>query len=375
MGYTLGLPPGVLVPDHPAIDALVARIRPQNGLILPSSARFNAKPTRKTVMITNLPLDISNDEIVQAVTANLQKRKLVTTATPIVRCDIHKSRFNAFLHMKSQRDAEAAVQLGSVLFDQRLSKIVWAATVDDQSTAQKADYEEIRDNSHSLFVDSLLPVPSLDAIRQSFSQRFQIEELVQPEGFNHCLLFLTDPYLADLAADTLNGTIVDGIKLRVRRSFLHQNEGARGLDQKEAKRAAIAAGPSAMFSVVSPLMRDKPCVADILNPAVQIAVVIRPETERLQESTGRTLRIFNIAPLLTLYDPDVCREIASDVREECQKFGRVADCEIVRLASETLPSDFAVVKVVFEDPDEAKDAQMALAGRRYAGRLVVTQLT
>jgi hypothetical protein len=233
----------------------------------------------------------------------------------------------------------------------------------------------MRDSSRSLFVDSLLPVPSLNAIRQSFSQHFQIDELVQPEGFNRCLLFLADPFLGDLAADKLNGTIVDGVKLRVRRSFLPQNEGARALDQKEAKRAAIAAGPSTMCSVVSPLMRDKPCVADILNPAVQIAVVIRPETERLQESTGRTLQIFNVAPMLALCDADVCQEIAADVREECQRFGRVVGCEIIKLASETLPSDFAVVRVVFEDPNDAKEAQMALAGRRYAGRLVITQLT
>jgi hypothetical protein len=130
-----------------------------------------------------------------------------------------------------------------------------------------------------------------------------------------------------------------------------------------------------MCSVISLLMRDKPCVADILNPAVQIAVVIHPETECLQQSTGKTLQIFNIAPTLALYDADVCQEIAADVKEECQRFGRVADCEIVKLASETLPSDFAVVRVVFEDPNEAKEAQMALAGRRYAGRFVVTQLT
>jgi hypothetical protein len=78
--------------------------------------------------------------------------------------------------------------------------------------------------------------------------------------------------------------------------------------------------------------------------------------------------------LIVLYDLDVCREIVDDVKDECQKFGRVRECEIIKLASEALPSDYAVVKVVFDDESEAKEAQMALSGRRFSGRLVITQL-
>jgi hypothetical protein len=111
-----------------------------------------------------------------------------------------------------------------------------------------------------------------------------------------------------------------------------------------------------------------------LNPNVTVAVVIRPETERLQPATGRTLFLYNIAPLLVLYDLDVCHEVVDDVKSECQKFGRVRECEIIKLASEVLPSDYAVVKVVFDDQSEAKSAQMGLAGRRFSGRIVLTQL-
>ena len=45
-----------------------------------------------------------------------------------------------------------------------------------------------------------------------------------------------------------------------------------------------------------------------------------------------------------------------------------------KLISEALPSDYAVVKVIFENHNDAKDAQIALSGRRYAGRIVITQL-
>ena len=55
--------------------------------------------------------------------------------------------------------------------------------------------------------------------------------------------------------------------------------------------------------------------------------------------------------------------------------GRVFDVSVEPLPTNvSLPSDYAVVKVVYEDPKAAKEAQIALSGRRYAGRLVITQL-
>jgi hypothetical protein len=273
--------------------------------------------------------------------------------------------------MKTQKDAEAAVQLGSVIVGQQVLKLSWAAVKD---RAREDEWEEVRDNGECLFVDALLPIPPVEAIRNVFGARFPIEELVVPEGFNYCIVYLLDKRDSDGAVDELNGVVVEGVKLRVQRAFRRPSEGPRGIGMKEVSRMAITAGPSTMYSVISPLMREKPSVADILNPNVQVAVVVRPETERLQPATGRTLFLYNVAASLVLYDADVCREIVEDIKEECQKFGRVKECEVIKLASEALPSDYAVVKVVFENAAEAKDAQMALAGRRFSGRIVLTQL-
>ena len=146
------------------------------------------------------------------------------------------------------------------------------------------------------------------------------------------------------------------------------------LDDNERRKMKISEGPSNLLTVLSPYMREKPCIADILNPDVPVSVVIHQETERLQKSTGSTLLLYNIAPQITLYDNDECIDIINDIKDECNKFGKVLECMVDKLISEALPSDYAVVKVIFENHNDAKDAQIALSGRRYAGRIVITQL-
>ncbi|OHS96236.1 hypothetical protein TRFO_37620 [Tritrichomonas foetus] len=387
MGFTLGLPPGFYAPDKPEIRELVNKIKHLNGIILPSAVsatQDQSKQQRKTVMVTNLPIDISNDEIITIVTNQLHHRKLVTDRDPVESCDIHASRYVAFLHMKTPKDAAAAVQLGSIITGSHVLKISWAnlkdsknnnSNTNSEQNATGSDYFDKGNSLDSLFVDSILPLPPADRIKAYFEERFPVEDVVIPKGFNHALVKLADYCNVDRAIFMLDGIVVDGVKLRVRKAFINESEGPNMLDEIEKRRVRIAAGPSTMLIVLSPLMRTKACVADILNTEVPINVVIHPETEKRQKPTGNTLLIYNIAPQTIMYDTDACQDIVSDVSEECSKFGKVIECTVNPLqADEVLPSDFAVVKVIFEEAKDAKEAQLALSGRRYAGRLVITQL-
>jgi hypothetical protein len=378
MGFTLGLPPGLYVPDRPEINDLVEKIRPLNGLILPSAvasleplARQNV---RKVVTVTNLPLEISTEEIGNLIASNMLKHKLTAETNPVVSCEIHKTRIHARVEFRSQKLAEAAVQLGSVLVGTHALQIMWPVSRREKTEAALSDYFNSRDTNDCIFIDSLLPLPNIDVLAQAIEQSFKIDSIERPDGFNHCTLRLSDPQLLSSAIFQLNDSLVDGVKLRVRRAFVDCDQPPRNLNAKELRKMTTTSGPSTMFTVVSPLMRSKPCVADILNMEVPVSFAIRPETERLEPSTGLALHIFNIAPLVALYDNEVCQDLIMDIREECNKFGRVIDCVVAKLASESLPSDYSIVKVLFDNKEDAKQAQMGISGRRYCGRLVITML-
>ena len=373
MGYTLGLPPGIYAPDTDDIRKVVATIKPQNGVILPSSlpiaSSLAARQPKKRILITNLPLEIASEEIRELLVSNLMRKKLITNDDAVVDCHINASRFNATVTMKTQKDAEAAVHLGSLTIGQQLLRIIWAPQA---SPTSEQEHVNTVDTSEYIFVDALLPLPPTDEITSAFCQRsFDIAEIQHPVGFNHCIVILSDPQLAAQAVAELNGAIVGGVKLRMQR--LGHRE-SKQVAPKETSKMQLSVGPSNKYSVVSPLLRTRPCVADVLDCDVQIAAVVRPETERMQPSTGTILNIFNIAPILACFDPEVAQEVIDDVRSECERFGSVSSCVIERLGSEPLPCDCAVVRVVFESPDDAKKAQLGISGRTYGGRTVITQL-
>lgn len=379
MGFTLGLPPGFYAPDKPEIRELASRIRAQNGVILPSAVSAlgpGAQASKKTVIVSNVTVGVSEDAIVREVCAQLQRRKLVSGSDPIVGCDIHPTKFIAYLQMRTQKDAEAAVSLGSIILDQQVMRLSMDRGQDmiakGVASAPEAA-KQIADYSNAIIVDSVLPLPPERSIREAFERHFAVESITRSDGFEHEIVMLKDQELTDVAVFRLNNAVVDGVKLRVRRAFVDGGDSGL-LDANEQRKMKLSEGPSNLLTVLSPHMREKPCVADVLNPEVPVSVVIHQETERLQKPTGATLLLYNIAPQIALYDNDECIDIINDVKDECNKFGRVRECMVDKLISEALPSDYAVVKVIFENSEDAKDAQIALSGRRYAGRIVITQL-
>ena len=373
MGYTIGLPPGIYAPDTDEVRQVVAKVKAQNGVILPSSlpqsSAFATRQPRKRVLVTNLPLEIASEEIKELLVTNLMRKKLITSEDAVVDCYINASRFNATVTMKTQKDAEAAVQLGSLTSGQQLMKIIWAAQA---AAPVEQDIPDAIDTSNFIFVDSILPLPSAASIKEQFEGcEFAVREIQQPTGFSHCIVILDDQSQAEYAAASMNGAVVDGVRLRVQRLGSRER---KPLTQKETTKTQNSIGPSNKYAVVSPQLRTKPCVADILDCDVPVTIQIRPETERLQPSTGTVLNIFNVAPMLATFDQDVCQEIVDNMRDECERFGNVVSCTIERLGSEPLPCDYAVVRVTFESLEDAKKAQLGISGRRYGGRTVITQL-
>jgi splicing factor U2AF 65 kDa subunit len=66
-------------------------------------------------------------------------------------------------------------------------------------------------------------------------------------------------------------------------------------------------------------------------------------------------------------------EIVEDVREECEKYGRVEEIKIPRPSMGSRQSaGVGKIFVKYDDVDSARKALSALAGRKFADRTVVT---
>ena len=81
----------------------------------------------------------------------------------------------------------------------------------------------------------------------------------------------------------------------------------------------------------------------------------------------RVLLLLNMVTEAELADPAEYDDIVADVREECGRFGHVMNVLVPRPGER----DVGRVMVEFGDEEGAKKAHAALAGRTFAGRVVV----
>ena len=66
-------------------------------------------------------------------------------------------------------------------------------------------------------------------------------------------------------------------------------------------------------------------------------------------------------------------EICQDVKEECEKYGKVLDMKVPRPTGGSRQSNgVGKIFVKFDTPESAGKALRALAGRKFADRTVVT---
>jgi len=73
-----------------------------------------------------------------------------------------------------------------------------------------------------------------------------------------------------------------------------------------------------------------------------------------------------------LRDDEEYEDILDDIREECQKYGAVRSLEIPRPMEGVDIPGVGKVYVEFTSVTDCQKAQQALAGRKFANRVVVT---
>jgi splicing factor U2AF subunit len=84
------------------------------------------------------------------------------------------------------------------------------------------------------------------------------------------------------------------------------------------------------------------------------------------------LCLMNMVTEEELVDEEEYEDIVEDIREECSKYGAIRSIEIPRPIHGVEVPGLGKVFVEFMSADDASAAQTALAGRKFASRVVVT---
>lgn len=87
---------------------------------------------------------------------------------------------------------------------------------------------------------------------------------------------------------------------------------------------------------------------------------------------GRVLQLLNMVTAEELIDNEDYEEICEDVKEECEKYGKVLDMKVPRPSGGSRQSaGVGKIFVKFDTPETAGKALRSLAGRKFADRTVV----
>lgn len=200
----------------------------------------------------------------------------------------------------------------------------------------------VEETPNKLFIGSLPSHLNEDQVKELLTSFGMLKSFTlvkdsstgESKGYAFCEYI--DPKNAEQAIEGLNGMSLGEKKLIVNRA---------GANQKQTSASAVAGIPLPIQGMD---------LMSTLNEATEV------------------LCLMNMITLDDLLDDDEYQEILEDVREECGKYGRVRNVIVPRpIEGQAVPGQGKIF-CEFASPEDTKKAAGALAGRKFANRVVVT---
>jgi splicing factor U2AF 65 kDa subunit len=165
-----------------------------------------------------------------------------------------------------------------------------------------------------------------------------------------------DPAVTDIAVEGLNGMELGDKHLKVQRASI-------GLTQVSGLEMGVNA--MSMLAGTTSQGLDEGRVLQLLNMVTPEELIDNEDYEGQSSATCLYKKLFTILNIIS--------EICEDVKEECEKYGRVLEMKIPRPSGGSRQSaGVGKIFVKFDTPESAGKALRALAGRKFADRTVVT---
>ncbi|KAE9381729.1 hypothetical protein N431DRAFT_476510 [Stipitochalara longipes BDJ] len=325
-----------------------------NAALKPSNSR-----QAKRLLIHNLPPSANEEALVNFFNLQLNGLNVIEGSDPCISAQISKDKSFALLEFKQATDATVALALDGITMEDdhmngaangdtkglsiRRPKDYIVPAVTDETTYEPGVVSNVVVDTQNKILISSIPLYLTDEqvteLLISFGELkafVLVKDASTEESRGIAFCEYVDPSATDIAVEGLNGMELGDKHLKVLRASIGHTQ-VSGLEM----------GVNAM------------------------SMLAGTTSQGLDE--GRVLQLLNMVTPEELIDNEDYEEICEDVKEECEKYGKVLDMKVPRPTGGSRQSNgVGKIFVKFDTPESAGKALRALAGRKFADRTVVT---
>ncbi len=323
-----------------------------NSALQPSNSR-----QAKRLVVHNLPPSAADESLVDFFNLQLNGLNVVEGSDPCISAQMAKDRSFALLEFKSASDATVVLAMDGISMEDSANSAADGASKGLEITRPKDYVVPATDNApaepgvtSSVVPDtankiSVTNIPSyltdelVTELLRSFGELkafVLVKDRSTDESRGIAFCEYVDPAASDIAVEGLNGMELADKHLKVKRAAI-------GTTQTGATETSVNA----------------------------LSMLAGSNEGGLGE--GRVLQLLNMVTPEELIDNEDYEEILEEVREECEKYGKVLEVKIPRPSGGSRQSaGVGKIYVKFGTPEAAGKTLRTLAGRKFSDRTVVT---
>ncbi|KAF8251729.1 hypothetical protein K440DRAFT_611980 [Wilcoxina mikolae CBS 423.85] len=311
------------------------------------------KPTNsrqaKRLLVSGVPQGTDEDTLTQFFNRLLSSLNVTTGgAEPVTLVQLNTDKSLGMIEFKNTSDATVCLAFsgiefgGSQLEVRRPKDYIVPLVVEDNAETEPGQISSTVPDTPNKILVSRIP---------EYLQDEQVIELLKTFGELKAFVLVKDntdesskgiafceyldPTATDIAVEGLNNMELGDSTLKVQRA---------SIGMKQA--AGVEMGVNAMAMMAGTTSADL--------------------------EASRVLQLLNMVTPEELMDPEEYDEICEDIREECQKFGKLIDLKVPRPSGGSRQTaGVGKIFVRFETLDSSQTALKSLAGRKFADRTVV----
>ncbi|OHT01101.1 hypothetical protein TRFO_01678 [Tritrichomonas foetus] len=375
LGFTIGLPPNIYIPQTPPIVELSQRYESIDANFIDVDSKFNVKERQFMLQtssnarcyVRELPPNMDAEALKEALNIKLFQKKLTSSKHAISQVVINPNNEFAFVDFEKVKDAEKFIELKDSFDLEGHTLRIRRAHADETNESMSGDLPQEMNNS--LIINQIPDDINEQILSTIISEHAQVEKVTIPsineKRLGYAIVDLQDTSLVNIVMLKLR--LINGFDCR--RCFPRADQPPRvsltkdKLDemkfynQKEENKYAVFIENS-----------ENLAISDILNLDIDITKI---QTGIIPNKTCRRLRIFNV---IKTEEVSEIEEVVADMREECSAFGEIEEVYADTVWEKLVRQIGTPVVVIFKTVNDANNAQRGISGRKYKGRVVITML-
>lgn len=343
-----------------------------NAALKPSNARQS-----KRLFVSNLPSAATDESLTEFFNLQLNGLNVVSAVDPCMSAQISHDRAFAMLEFKAPEDATVALAMDGITME-----------ADDHANGNA------NGSSSGLSIkrpkDYIVPPPAESTDEQPSGLWMTVPDSVNKICVSNLPPYLTEEQVTELLVSfgelksfiLVKDTGTEQSRVCTTDSHLYllvpliHTQGIAFCEYAEPKETDIAVvGLNGMELGAQHLRVVRANVGVTQAAGLEMSVnamSVLAGTTSTELEQGRVIQLLNMVTAEELIDNEDYAEICEDVKEECEKYGRILGLKIPRPSGGgRATSGVGKIFIKYETAEAAQKALKALAGRKFADRTVV----